>query len=178
LVRYRRNWLAGGTFFFTVALVNRRSELLTGSIDVLRAAMRTVRVERPFEIDAMVVLPEHVHAVWTLPAGDADYAHRWRRIKSVFTRGVLRQGAAFRRRDESGVALWQRRYWEHTIRDDADFARHVDYIHYNPVRHGYVVHALDWPFSSLHRFVRDGVLADGWGEGAAADEGEFGEPRA
>ena len=177
MVQYRRNWVAGGTFFFTVALADRRSQRLTASIDVLRQAIRKVRVERPFVIDAMVVLPEHLHAVLTLPEGDADFALRWRRIKTVFTQEVMKQGIGAKRRDGTGVALWQRRYWEHTIRDDADCARHVDYIHYNPVRHGYVTNAGEWPYSSLPRFVRDGVLPAGWGDGAAADDGEFGEPR-
>jgi putative transposase len=139
MAQYRRNWVAVGTFFFTVALANRRSGLLTAAIDVVREALRQVRAERPFEVDAMVVLPEHLHAVWTLPREDAEYAYRWRRFKTVFPREVLRRGVEVRRRDGSGVVLWQRRYWEHTIRDEVDYARHVDYIHYNPVRHGYVL---------------------------------------
>jgi putative transposase len=175
MVQYRRNWVAGGTFFFTVALANRRSGLLTAVIDVVREASRKVRGERPFEVDAMVVLPEHLDAVWSLPREDADYAYRWRRFKTVFTREVLRRGMEARRRDGSGVVQWPRRYWEYTIRDEVDYARHVDYIHYNPVRHGYVSNAMDWSYSSVHRFVRDGVFPEGWGGGASEDEGAFGE---
>jgi putative transposase len=105
MVQYRRNWVAGGTFFFTVALANRRSGLLTATIDLVREALRAVRGERPFDADAMVVLPEHLHAVWTLPREDADYAYRWRRFKTVFTREVLRRGVEVPRRDGSGVVL-------------------------------------------------------------------------
>ena len=133
------------------------------------------RSERPFDIDAIVVLPDHLHAMFALPEGDADYPLRWRRIKTVFTRAIVARGAKFERRDGGGRALWQRRFWEHTIRDDTDFGRHVDYIHYNPVKHGYVANAVDWPHSSLHRFVRHGVLPADWG-GAGGRDGEFGEP--
>jgi putative transposase len=173
VVRYRRNFVPGGTFFFTVALADRRSTLLTASVDTLRGAFGMVRTERPFQIDAIVILPDHLHAIFTLPDGDADFPLRWRRIKTVFTRAVIAGGAAFEPRDGGGHALWQRRFWEHTIRDATDFSRHVDYIHYNPVKHGYVANALDWPHSSLHRFVGKGVLPPDLG-GVAGDDG-FGE---
>ena len=177
MVHYRRNLLPGATFFFTVALADRRSRSLTIHIAALREAFRTARSERPFEIDAIVVLPEHLHTILTLPDGDADFPHRWRRIKTVFTQGLLNAGEALPSRDATGRILWQRRFWEHTIRDDADYSRHVDYIHYNPTRHGLVASPVDWPHSSLHRFIRQGVLAADWG-GADGNDGEFGEPRA
>ena len=174
MVRYRRNFIPGGTFFFTVALADRQSTLLATSIAKLRLAFRVVRNERQFDIDAIVILPDHLHAVFTLPDGDADFPLRWRRIKTVFTQAVIADGATFKRRDGGGRTLWQRRFWEHTIRDTTDFNRHVDYIHYNPTKHGYVVNPLDWPYSSLHQFVRDGVLPPDWGKVAGADG--FGEP--
>jgi len=175
VVRYRRNLVPGAAFFFTVALADRRSSRLTTHISDLREAFRTARSERPFEIDAIVVLPDHLHAVLTLPDGDADFPHRWRRIKTIFTRRLLSAGAALPSRDGTGRVLWQRRYWEHTIRDDTDYGRHVDYIHYNPARHGLVSNPADWPYSSLRRFIRRGILAADWG-GAAGDDGDFGEP--
>jgi putative transposase len=174
MVRYRRNAVPAGVFFFTVAVVDRRSTRLVTHIDLLRAAFRKAQAERPFTIDAIVVLPEHLHAILTLPDDDADFAHRWRRIKSIFTEGVRGVGVELPGRDKRGYTLWQRRFWEHTIRDDADYERHVDYIHYNPVKHGYVGRAADWPHSSFHRFVRDGVLPADWG-GGVDFSGGFGE---
>ncbi len=174
MVRYRRNFLPGGTFFFTVALADRQSTLLVTAVAKLRMAFRTVRAERPFTIDAVVILPDHLHAVFTLPDGDAEFPLRWRRIKTVFTRAVVADGMTFQQRDGGGHTVWQRRFWEHTIRDANDFSRHVDYIHYNPVKHGYVANPLDWRHSSLHRFVRNAVLPSDWG--AVAGEDGFGEP--
>jgi putative transposase len=136
MVQYRRNRLAGGKFFFTLTVEDRRSKVLVEHIGALRAAFRQTRRERPFNIDAIVILPDHLHALLTLPDGDADFAGRWRRIKGSFSTSLLlRAGLDIKRHASGELALWQRRYWEHTIRDDADFARHVDYIHYNPVKH-------------------------------------------
>jgi putative transposase len=142
MVRYRRNHMPGGTFFFTVTLADRRARLLVENIDLLRAAFRTARSERPFAIDAIVVLPEHLHVVMTLPSGDADFSGRWRRIKGYFSSALLRSSTPIARRPNSELALWQSRFWEHTIGDDDDFARHVDYIHYNPVKHGLTTRSL------------------------------------
>ncbi len=114
-------------------------------------------------LDAIVVLPDHLHAVMTMPQDDADFSGRWRRIKALFARSL-------------GVSPWQSRFWEHTIRDEGDFARHVDYIHYNPVKHGLVPAVVEWPHSSFHRYVRAGILSADWGGSTAADEGQFGEP--
>ncbi len=162
MVRYRRNRVQGGTYFFTVTLADRRSAALVDHIDKLRAAFRTTRQERPFTIDAVVILPDHLHAILTLPQGDADFSGRWRRIKGHFSTGMIAAGAAIKRRGNGGLALWQRRYWEHTIRDDRDFERHVDYIHFNPVKHRLVKCVRDWPHSSFHLFVRRGILPADW----------------
>lgn len=154
MVGYRRNRIEGGTFFFTVTLADRQSTALIDHVGELRAAFRVTRRERPFTLDAIVVLPDHLHAIFTLPADDADFPGRWRRIKGYFSTRLLEGGKLSQRRANGEFALWQRRYWEHTIRDDGDFARHVDYIHYNPVKHRFVRRVRDWPYSSFHRYVR------------------------
>jgi putative transposase len=174
MVLYRRNFVPGGTFFFTATLADRRSDALARNIDLLRQACRVTRQERPFSIDAVVVLPDHLHVVVTLPTNDADYPERWKRCKSLFSRLVAKGGSGSKnRRGEYG--LWQRRYWEHTIRDDRDFERHVNYVHYNPVKHGLVTRVTDWPFSSFHRYVARGVLPRDWAGDAAELSGRFGE---
>jgi len=175
MVQYRRNVVPGGTFFFTVALADRRSTTLLDHISTLRFAFRKARSERPFKIDAIVVLPEHLHAILTLPEGDPDFSHRWRRIKAIFTQRVLYQGEIIRQRDRTGRTLWQRRFWEHTIRDDSDFSRHADYIHINPTKHGLVANPADWPHSSLHRFIRRGIVPPDWGNAEVASS-KTGEP--
>jgi putative transposase len=158
MVRYRRNLVPGGTFFFTVALADRRSSTLVDHISSLPAAFRVTRSERPFTIDAVVILPEHLHAIITLPPDDFDHSGRWRRIKSYFTRHVVARGVAVERNHKGEYALWQRRFWEHTIRDENDFARHVDYVHFNPTKHGLVSRVSNWPHSSFHQYVRNGLL--------------------
>ncbi|MGY2935550.1 putative transposase [Bradyrhizobium sp. GM6.1] len=163
VVRYRRNLLPGGTFFFTVTLDDRRSSVLVDHVDKLRHAFRVARAERPFTIEAIVVLPDHLHVIMTLPDNDADFSGRWRRIKSSFTHQLAVSGAPISRNRRGEFSLWQRRFWEHTIRDDADFERCADYIHFNPAKHGYVSSPADWPHSSLHRYVREGVLPPDWG---------------
>jgi REP-associated tyrosine transposase len=155
---YRRNFIAGGSFFFTANLAERRLRLLTEHIDELRTAFRETRRHHPFTTDAMVVLPHHLHAVWTLPEGDADFATRWRLIKSAFSRSLATDERISESRAAKGErGIWQRRYWEHTIRDENDFARHVDYIHINPVKHRLVPRVRDWPYSSFHRMVKLGM---------------------
>jgi putative transposase len=175
MVNYRRNFLPGGTFFFTVTLADRRSRMLMDHVGLLRNAFRAARRERPFTIDAVVVLPEHLHALLTLPSDDADFSGRWRRIKGHFASALLESSIALARRPNRDLALWQRRFWEHTIRDEGDFTRHVDYIHFNPVRHALVRRVCDWPHSSFHRYVREGLLPDDWAGDAGGDEGDFGE---
>jgi putative transposase len=175
--RYRRAKLAGGTFFFTVALADRSCDPLVREIDRFRQIYRAVENDCPFETIAICVLPDHVHAIWALPGDDADFALRWRLIKSNFSRGLLRSSARSPsqvRRRESGI--WQRRYWEHAIRSDADLERHVDYVHFNPVKHGLVTRVRGWTHTSFHRYVRDGVLPHDWGGDFGAHSGAFGEP--
>ena len=153
---YRRPFIPGAGIFFTVALANRGSRMLVDHIDLLRGAVRQTRQERPFAINAWVVLPDHLHCVLTLPAEDADYPTRWRLIKTRFSRqlpaGPLRPSHI--RRGERGI--WQRRYWEHHIRDHSDFAAHVRYCWTNPVKHGFVGSPEEWPYSSIHRDIANG----------------------
>jgi putative transposase len=175
MVRYRRNFVPGGTFFFTVTLSDRRSSALVDHVDALRAAFRAGRRERPFTVDAIVILPEHLHAIFTLPAGDADFSGRWRRIKGHFSNHMISVGASAKRHLNGDYALWQRRFWEHTIRNEDDFARHVDYIHFNPVKHGLVSRVRDWPYSSFHRYVQEGLLADDWAGDVSGVEPSCGE---
>jgi putative transposase len=168
--------LSEASYFFTVNLLDRRSRLLTEHIGLLRQAFHYARERHPFSIEASVVLPDHLHAVWTLPDGDADYALRWRLIKSAFSRGLPPSESVSNSRSSKGErGIWQRRYWEHTLRDENDFARHVDYIHFNPIKHGHVTQVADWPHSSFHRFVRLGVYPVDWA-GDVKDGGSgFGE---
>ncbi|TKR29828.1 transposase [Luteimonas gilva] len=162
--RYRRVWVPGGTYFFTVNLLERRRRLLVERIDALRAAFIDARGAQPFELLAIVVLPDHLHCVWRLPEGDADNAGRWQRIKAGFVRRLPRDeyvSTIRRARRERGV--WQRRYWEHLIQDDEDLRRHIDYVHFNPVKHRWAARAVDWPHSSVHRYVARGDLTADWG---------------
>lgn len=162
MVNYRRNRLAGGTYFFTATLHDRRATYLTAHIDELRQAIHDTRAARSFQIDAIVVLPDHLHTIWTLPSGDGDYAGRWRMLKSRFTRLLVKKGVDITCNAKNEYALWQRRYWEHTIRGDEGLQRHVDYVHYNPVKHGFVKHVADWPYSSFHRHVQAGLVPIDW----------------
>jgi putative transposase len=160
---YRRNRIPGATYFFTVNLLDRRSDLLLRKVDVLRNAVRDVRTRMPFHINAWVVLPEHMHCIWTLPEGDIDFSGRWRAVKTNFSRAM----PMGERRSESRIGkgergIWQRRFWEHTIRDERDYVVHMDYIHFNPVKHGLVEHVRDWPYSSFHRCVAKGFYPPAW----------------
>ncbi|WP_333850056.1 REP-associated tyrosine transposase [Leclercia sp.] len=147
---YRRYYVPGGTWFFTTNLQNRRSDLLTRHIATLRMATQCVKRAKPFLINAWVILPEHMHCIWTLPENDTDYSGRWRDIKKTFTRAL-------------GMSdIWQPRFWEHTIRDENDLRRHRDYICINPLKHGYVARVKDWPYSTFHRDVRDGLYPEDW----------------
>ncbi|MEQ1695972.1 MAG: transposase [Hyphomicrobiaceae bacterium] len=167
-MRYRRLRIEGASYFFTV-VTHERQRLFSGptAVELLTGAIAKVRFRHPFEIEAQVVLPDHLHAIWTLPEGDANYAKRWRLIKEAFTRAYcLEFGKPLRTptaRIRGEQPIWQRRFWEHTIRDDRDFAVHADYIHYNPVRHGLVDTPSDWPHSSFGEWVERGVYDLAWG---------------
>ena len=176
MVNYRRNRVAGGTYFFTLTLRDRHASTLVDHIDALRQAFRTTRHKRPFELDAIVVLPEHLHAVWTLPPDDNDYSSRWRSIKSLFTKALKGQMANVARNRRGEHDLWQRRYWEHTVRNEEDLRRHIDYLHFNPVKHGLVNRVRDWPYSSFHRFVQRGLYDNDWGGGGVEGKADkYGE---
>lgn len=165
--RYRRWRIAGGTYFFTVNLLDRRATLLIDHIDCLRRAFRMALTRRPFHIDAIVVLPDHLHCIWTLPRGDADFSARWAAIKREFSRamplGDRRSNSRVRHGERS---IWQRRFWEHAITEQDDYIAHVNYIHCNPVKHGLCRRAVDWPHSSIHRYIERGTLTAEWGTDA------------
>ncbi len=169
-MQYRRAFVPGGSYFFTLVTEQRRKLFADAeNVDVLRQAFQQVMAKRPFAIDAAVILPDHLHCIWTLPPDDADFANRWRLIKTWFTKhcnvkNLVIPNAPRLRKGEQ--AIWQHRYWEHLLRDELDFERHVDYIHYNPVKHGYVNKPLDWAYSSLHRYVAQGIISDCWGVSA------------
>jgi REP-associated tyrosine transposase len=176
MTAYRRNFIPGGCFFFTVNLADRRLRLLTEHVDALRSAFREARQRHPFTIDAVVVLPDHLHAVWTLPEGDRDFATRWRLIKSTFSRNfAVGEPISASRVAKGERGIWQRRYWEHTIRDENDLARHIDYVHINPMKHGLVERVGDWPYSSFYRMVKLGIYPEDWAGDAAELGGDFGE---
>ena len=167
--RYRRIRLEGGVFFFTVVTYERRPILTTDlGLQCLRNAWRETNSTMPFEVEAVCVLPDHLHTVWTLPHGDDDYPARWRKLKGTFSREYRAEGGVHREADSSRrrkreVAVWQRRYWEHRIRDVDDLRRHVEYTHFNPVKHGHVTDLTDWPWSTFHDHVKQGWVEPDWG---------------
>jgi len=149
------------------------NDLLVRHIDILRSEVRAVREKRPFVIDAWVVLPDHLHCVWTLPQGDDDFTNRWRLIKQGFSKALPiteRRSAVRMARGERGI--WQRRFWEHAIRNETDYAAHIDYCHINPFKHGYVQRVADWPYSTFHRDVERGIYPLDWAGGLEIDQGE------
>ncbi|MCB5195432.1 REP-associated tyrosine transposase [Deefgea salmonis] len=168
---YRRAFVAGGTWFFTVNLLQRRgNDLLVREIETLRHVVWQVRKRHPFTIDAWVVLPEHLHAVLTLPPDDADFSLRWRLIKSGFSRALPKTEHLSVVRQKTGErGIWQRHYWEHLIRDELDYQRHVDYVHVNPFKHGLVKRVSDWPYSTFHRAVAAGIYPADWCGDMTAD---------
>jgi putative transposase len=176
-MRYRRARVAGGTYFFTVNLAERDRTLLVDHVDLLRSAMGHMKAGHPFNIDAVVILPDHLHTIWTLPEGDCDYPVRWALIKAGFSRRI----SSAEQRNESRFSkgergIWQRRYWEHVIRDELDYERHVDYIHYNPVKHSHAHRSSDWPHSSIHRQIAAGRADRDWGAEPVTDKDRsFGE---
>lgn len=163
MVLYRRNHVPGGTYFFTLTLADRSSRTLVEQIDALRWSLRKTRAERPFEIIAMVVLPEHLHAVWRLPEGDEAYSTRLQVFKGRFTRALKARGVCIPRSHRGEPIVWAKRFWEHTIRNDDDLRAHVDYVHYNPVKHSLTDRVSAWPYSTFHRDVAMGRVHRDWG---------------
>jgi len=162
--------------FFTVNLADRRQTLLVDEISVLRSAINSVKLNHPFKLDAMVVLPEHLHLLMALPKNDNDFAKRWMLFKSGFSRSLPKREPISRSRAAKGErGIWQRRYWEHFIRNERDFARHVEYIHYNPVKHGHVTIAADWPYSTSRQYIKLGLASTDWARGDIDDGTGFGE---
>ncbi len=177
MTNYRRFYVPGATWFFTVNLAQRKNKrLLLENIDLLRAAFCDVKKRHPFSIDAIVIMPDHLHCLWTLPEGDLDYSTRWAQIKSYFSRHIPSDesiSTSRSKRRERG--LWQRRFWAHLITDQDDFNVHADYIHWNPVKHGWVQQVVDWPYSSFHKFVRLEIYPVTWGQANKFDL-DVGEP--
>ena len=171
MTEYRRAFVPGATWFFTVNLAERKgNRLLVEEVDSLRKAFRSVQADHAFRVDAAVVLPDHLHCIWTLPPGDSDFSNRWGLIKGTFSRSIKKGEHVSPSRVKRGErGLWQRRFWEHLIRDEDDFARHVDYIHWNPVKHGWARRVAEWPHSSFHAHVRRGIYPGDWGGEVVAD---------
>jgi len=175
-MQYRRTRVKGSTYFFTVNLANRKSTLLIDEIDQLKQVVNAVKKRHPFKLDALVLLPDHLHAIWTLPNNDRDYAKRWMLIKAGFSRRISKSEKINKSRQKKGErGIWQRRYCEHLIRDDDDYEKHVNYIHHNPVKHDYVDKAIDWPYSTIHKYIAKGVLTRDWGCEAESEDEAFGE---
>ncbi len=167
---YKRLAEPGGLCFFTVVTFDRRPILTSEAARrSLRLALRETRARYPFRLPAICLLPDHLHCIWRLPEGDADFCRRWAMIKGLFSRSVatgtrLKDLAVASRSRKGEVCVWQRRFWEHLIRDEEDMRRHLDYIQYNPVKHGYVKRPEDWPWSSFGRYLRKGWYELGWGD--------------
>lgn len=160
---YRRLHNTGSIWFFTLALHDRKLDLLTRHIVQLREAIRCIQRKHPFKIHAWVVLPDHMHCIIELPEGDAEYSLRWRLIKAMFSRSIPpgeARGASRITRGERGI--WQRPFWEHRIKNERDLTAHMDYVHLNPLKHGYVSRIIDWPWSTFHHCVRAGIYPMDW----------------
>lgn len=173
MAQYIRPARAGARVFFTLCLAARGSDLLVREIAALREAVAQTRQERPFGIAAWVVLPDHLHCVWQMPVGDAAYGVRWRLIKGRFSHRLDAQPRSQSKIRKAEKGIWQRRFWEHHIRDEADYQAHVGYCLANPVKHGFVTRPVDWPYSSIHRDVRLGLVAPEWG--GVIEDGDYGE---
>ncbi|MBA2648897.1 MAG: transposase [Legionella sp.] len=163
MVKYRRDYSPGACYFFTLTLMDRQSSHLTTHIGLLGNAFRTIHTKLNFITHAIVVLPDHIHCIWELPENDSDYSKRIRMIKTIFTQSLLQLHIPLQKNTRGNVILWQPRFWEHRIRNAQDLQTHVDYIHYNPVKHGYVKKPIDWPHSSIHKYIKKGVITESWG---------------
>ncbi|MBR9801141.1 transposase [bacterium] len=166
---YRRARVPGACYFFTVVTYRRSSVFESRDAQsLLGNVIRECRERWPFVVNAMVLLPDHLHAMWTLPRGDDRYSARWGYIKKQFTSRYLaetgvEQGVSAAEQKERRRGVWQPRFWEHTIQSESDFERHFDYLHYNPVKHQYVQCPHEWSASSFHRWVNAGVYSRDWG---------------
>ena len=162
-MRYRRQHQPGGTFFFTVNLRDRSSSVLTDHIQIFRQSVRKCKTMRPFRINAWVILPDHMHCIWTLPNTDGDYSSRWRDIKKRFVKALpTTEFLSLRQQHNNERGIWQKRFWEHRIRDDFDYEQHFNYINWNPVKHGLVKNVRDWPYSTFHKAVAEGIYPLDW----------------
>ena len=167
-MEYRRVYINAGTYFFTLVTFERRPILSSPrSIELLNDAFQYTSDRMPFQVVAGVVLPDHMHFVWTMPIESVDFSTRWRLIKSHFTRHWCKDGSisvSASRIKKGEQDIWQRRFWEHLIRDENDLSRHIEYIHYNPVKHGHVSSAINWKYSSFMKYAQDGLYPRNWGE--------------
>jgi putative transposase len=174
MATFRRALVPGATYFFTVNTYLRQKVLtFPPFLQAIREEFGRVKMEHPFTIDAFVLLPDHLHCVWTLPQGDIDYALRWSLIKrrvSQATKHLIEPQVSRSRQQRHELGLWQRRFWEHQIRDEEDFIKHVDYIHWNPVKHGYTSHVRDWTYSSFHQYVKRRIYPRDWASGPALQD--------
>jgi putative transposase len=175
-MQYRRANAAGAAYFFTVNLADRSAQTLVQHINDLKKVMQKVKAAHPYALIAQAVMPEHLHAIWRLPPGDADFPMRWSLIKAGFSRHIAKtENVAESRAAKRERGIWQRRYWEHQIRDDTDLEQHVDYIHYNPVKHRWVKRSSDWPHSTLHEYIKRGMVTRDWGGSLTEGEKTYGE---
>lgn len=182
MATYRRAYIEGGTYFFTLVTFNRQPILCDLPVrNALRESINVVRRTHPFKIEAWVLLPDHLHCIWTLPKGDPNYSMRWNQIKrnvslrcsESYNNNKWKTPIKKKRREST---IWQRRFWEHQVRDEADFHHHLDYIHYNPVKHGLCKRPIDWPYSTLRKLTSIGLYTDGWANDSLIDiQGDFGE---
>lgn len=177
-MRYKRMKVEGASYFFTLVTHERRKLFAEREcVALFESAVSRIRERHPFEVEALVVLPDHLHTLWQLPPGTADYSTRWRLIKEAFTKAYLKRypppNVNPSRRARGEQSLWQRRFWEHLVRDDRDFGDHLDYIHLNPVRHGFVSSPSEWPHSSFSKWVERGVYEPNWGSGEKAELPEW-----
>ena len=178
---YRRASTSGGTYFFTVVTHHRQPFLTNDRFrGILRTVIETTRIQHPFIINAWVLLPDHLHYIWTLPDNDCDFSRRWGMIKARFSKQAkpflqANKWLTTSKQKHRETTIWQRRFWEHQIRDEKDYQNHMDYIHYNPVKHGIVEHVSDWPYSTFHRYVQHGIYPRCWGDNINVENIEYGE---
>ncbi|MFZ2315833.1 MAG: transposase [Gammaproteobacteria bacterium] len=175
MVHYRRILSTGDYYFFTVVLKDRKQKFLTENINLLRDTIKKSRAKYNFIICAIVILPEHIHTIWKMADMHCNYSSAWREIKSLFTQALIANGIKLQKNNRGRYNLWQSRFWEHRIRDEQDLERHINYIHYNPVKHGIVINVKDWPFSSFHRYVEKGILPLNWSSNSDDGKNLFGE---